>query len=118
MSTRRRIRTRTSDDEEEDLIPQTALEDGGEALPAGQGAVRPCDTSPLAGMELRAALRQVAASILADLQPADSAVVKGAAELLKNDDSAAILARRKLLWRSPRSLPPLLAGEERAAHKI
>ncbi|CAM9950626.1 unnamed protein product [Lampetra planeri] len=65
-------------------------------MAAMKGAVRTRDTSLLVGTELRAVhgdlaeLLQVVASILAELQLADSAVVEGSAEPLKDDDSATI----------------------------
>ncbi|CAN0338719.1 unnamed protein product [Lampetra planeri] len=84
MTTHHRLRTRTSNDEEEDLFPQTAPEDGGKAMPAEQRPVRARDSSSLAK------LLQAAASNLAQLQPAESVVIEGAAEPRRDDVSAAI----------------------------
>ncbi|CAN0415925.1 unnamed protein product [Lampetra planeri] len=77
MFTRRRLHTRTSDDEDDEVIPQTApgvatLEKGSEAPSAEHHIDHPSDSSPLSGRE-----RRTANSHLAELLQAMSSIVAG-----------------------------------------
>ncbi|CAN0117853.1 unnamed protein product [Lampetra planeri] len=86
MSTRCRLHSGTSDDEDEDLIPQTVPEKGGEALPAEQSTDRARDCSTPTGRVLQAAhghlaeLLHAVASILVELHIMGPAVEVGAIE--------------------------------------
>ncbi|CAM9733095.1 unnamed protein product [Lampetra fluviatilis] len=75
MSTRRRVRVRVSDNEDdEELIPPTATEEGAKTLPVEQGAVGVRSTSPSLEELVRIArshltdLLQAASSILVEMR--------------------------------------------------
>ncbi|CAN0334886.1 unnamed protein product [Lampetra planeri] len=100
MSTCHRVRTWASDDEDdEELILPTAVNEGAGALPAEQSAVRACGASPSLEALVRdahgclAELLQTASSILAELRPLSAAAKEGAAESSGRSDSAGISQR-------------------------
>ncbi|CAM9541787.1 unnamed protein product [Lampetra planeri] len=113
MSTRRRVRVWASDNkDDEELIPPTTAEEGAEALPAEQSAVRPHGSSPSLEALLKDAhsrladLLQAASSILTEIPSLYSAVKGGAAELSGRSDSAAISQMAGTSSMQPRSQPP------------
>ncbi|CAN0308166.1 unnamed protein product [Lampetra fluviatilis] len=88
-----RVRVRASDDEDdEELIPPTAVEEGAEALPAEQSVVGACGASPLVEALVRDAhsrladLLQAASSILAEMHSLSSMAKEGVAELSGRGD--------------------------------
>ncbi|CAN0341433.1 unnamed protein product [Lampetra fluviatilis] len=120
MSTRLRLRSRELDDEGEDLIPKTAPEEGGEALPAEQSTDRPRDCSTPTGTLLQAAhgrlaeLLHTAASILAELHVIEPAEEAGAAEP-HGDKVPATISRHAETSAAQPTLAAAIFSEERSA---
>ncbi|CAN0400097.1 unnamed protein product [Lampetra planeri] len=112
MSTHSRPRRRTSDSEEEDLVPPKAPEDGRETLPVEQSAVRARNASSSAEATLQEAhgrLLHAATLILAEICPTVSLVKEGAGVLLVDDDSAAISQQAGIPVAQPSSSAVILS---------